>query len=727
MPQLKLTLVAAAIAASLSPAFVIAQTAEEVAADGTEVIEVQGVRTRLEQAGALADTITKTELIGEITIANKNAVNLTEAIDTSPGVKVSAECSMCGVKRIMLNGMKGEQTTILVDGLPVHTMISGFYAVDAIPTTGIEAIEVARGAGASLTAPEAIGGTINVITKEPTESGAEFDISAGENGYRKLGFAGYGVSEDGRTRATLIGQYDDRDAFDGDNNLVNESPSMENRILTARISHDIGDFDNLVLRVSNVESDVFGGPMLGNTFNGKHIDSLGGVLADFASGEADELFVDGDVRNDFAANAWETTEWIKTTRDEVSLSWLHEFNDKLNLTTAVSYADHVQDSFYEGFDYYADDEMLFLSARFNYILNDDHLLTFGVDNRSEEMRSTSLAGDANLTDGDPDTTYVSDSFDYDVIGLYLQDTWQVSDALEISLALRYDQIEADFVDPSKPGVEIDEDILSPRLDMRYMHTDNLTSRFSAGHGYRAPLSFFESDHGILDAGAGFDIQVDELERSNSANYSLAWEDDKLTAAASIAWTEVENLAGLDENEAGVPVLIQLDEDASVVAADIAVGYAFTDDLTVNFTAEVYNYDDAFKSSYAIAPTEERITLAADYDIAKWELYADVVWYGSRDLADYGYDGLYNTLEDAANGVNAKSTDASSYFIVNMKASYELNKNFSVYVGASNLFDYNQAADEESPLFFDDAGEFDVGYIYGPLRGREAYAGLKVTF
>lgn len=61
---------------------------------------------------------------------------------------------MCGVKRIMLNGMKGEQTTILVDGLPVHTMISGYYAVDAIPTTGVERIEVARGAGASLIAPK---------------------------------------------------------------------------------------------------------------------------------------------------------------------------------------------------------------------------------------------------------------------------------------------------------------------------------------------------------------------------------------------------------------------------------------------------------------------------------------------------------------------------------------------------------------------------------------------
>lgn len=38
-----------------------------------------------------------------------------------------------------------------------------FYGMDAIGTADIESIEVARGSGMSLTAPEAIGGTINII------------------------------------------------------------------------------------------------------------------------------------------------------------------------------------------------------------------------------------------------------------------------------------------------------------------------------------------------------------------------------------------------------------------------------------------------------------------------------------------------------------------------------------------------------------------------------------
>ncbi|MFB2652754.1 TonB-dependent receptor plug domain-containing protein [Shewanella seohaensis] len=720
---MKPTYLAILLAALLHPPLASADEVNQPELEKIERVSVVGVRQRLEQAGTLANTIMKTEVIDASVIENKNAVNLSEAIDNSPGVKVSNECSMCGVKRIMLNGMKGEQTTILVDGLPVHTMISGYYAVDAIPTTGVERIEVARGAGASLIAPEAIGGTINIVSYEPTENGAELDLSAGENGYRKLGFLGKGVTQDGRTRATLVAQYDDRDQADADNNKVNEAPMQENRSLTARVSHDVTDVDNLVMRVANIQSEIFGGPMIGSTFADGVASSTGNVLSgyDGQPSEPQQLFEDGDVRKRYTGKAWETTEWIKTERNEASLAWLREFNDDWNMHLAASYADHKQDSFYEGFDYSADDKMWFFDARFNYLLSESQLLTFGADLRTEEMRSHSRSGSAN-----PD--YVSDSFDYDVKGVYLQDTWQATESLEVAMALRYDTISADFTDPNKPGTELDESILSPRVDIRLRHNDEWTSRLSAGRGYRAPLSFFETDHGILDGSLGFDIDIDELERSNSVNYALSYEGERLTSTASIAWTEVEHLAALTTNDHGIPLLTQLDEKARVITSDIALGYRLTDDMSLSLTAEHFDYDSVFKSSYAIAPVEKRVTLSMDWDVNDWEIFANLVWIGSRDLADFGYEG-YNRLD--ANGQvdpsSKKTTDAPAYVTLDLKVSYQLNDTLSLYTGVSNLFDYTQAGDEDTPLFYDAEGAFDVGYIYGPLRGREIYAGMKFSF
>jgi outer membrane receptor for ferrienterochelin and colicin len=687
-----------------------------------EEIVVKGVRKRLEQAGTLTDAIMKTEAISSVTIDNLNAVNLSEAIRLSPGVRVSNECSMCGVKRIMLNGMKGEQTTILVDNLPVHTMISGYYAVDAIPTTGIDRIEVARGAGASLTAPEAIGGTINVISIEPEKTGLDLDVTLDHDGLKMVGALGQYVSNSGATRMSLVGQYDKHHQVDEDGNLVNEEPKQENQNLVFRLSQDIGLHNNVTLRVGLVQSEVFGGPMLGGEFADGKARSAQDVIDkyDGEGAEGYQLFEGGDVREQFVGKAWETAEWIDTERDEVSATWLREFNEKWNMTLSTSYARHTQDSFYEGFDYYAEDTMQYYDARFNVAIADSHLLTFGTDRRDEEMRSFSEQGAEN-------PAYTSDSFDYLVKALYVQDTWYINDSIEAMLVLRHDDVQADFVDPNKPGVEIDESILSPRFDVRWMHNDQWISRISAGRGWRAPLSFFETDHGILDGEQGFQIDIHDLERSKSVTYSISYDFDGLTATGAMAWTEVQNLATLRETANGVPLLTQLEDDASVFVADLSLGYQLTDNLTGNFALERYAYDDNFKSSYAIAPVEERVSASFDWMRGDWNAFVSAVWYSCRNLAEYGYDGYNVADENGAVPSSVKPLKATSFFVLDFKVGYQINESFNVYVGASNLLDYRQVIDEDTPLFFDPSGAFDVGYIYGPLRGREAYLGLKGTF
>ncbi len=691
-----------------------------------EEVVVRGVKARLDQKGALSDAIIKTEVIGMSDISDKNAVNLSEALEGTPGVRVNNECSMCGVKRILLNGLKGEQTTILVDGLPSHTLISGFYAVDAIPTTGIERVEVARGAGASLISPEAIGGTINIVTVEAQGNGATIDLSAGENGYKKASLLATAINEAGTTRATLISQYDVREQFDADGNKVSESPFLESSSIIGRVSHDVGLDDNITLRYAHIASEIFGGPVLGGTFGGRKISGISDVLAGYDDVASDQLFEENNVQKRYTGKAWETTEWIKTERDEFALSWLHEINKNWNLTLSSSYAKHRQDSFYEGFDYQAVDEMFYVNAKFNWIVNNDHLMTFGADTRHEALESSSHKG---MQSAEKDTKYVSDSFKYRVTGVYVQDTWQLGDAFELSMALRVDQIRADFTDPSKPGVEIDEVIASPRFDMRYSHSDFWTSRLSGGRGYRAPLSFFESDHGILDADAGFKVDINQLERSYSGTYALSYENYPFTMTTSVAYTEVAHLAALSETADGTPLLTQLKEKAKVTATDVAMGYQVTEGFGMDLVLEAFFYNRAFKNSYAIAPADKRVTFSADWDIDGWDLIGTVVWYGAKDLKDYNYKG-YNQKDAQGNVIvsSKKTMSGASYFVLNTKISKVLTNELTAYVGANNVLNETQTGSRnDSPLMYGADGAYDVAYIYGGLRGREAYAGLTWAF
>ena len=670
-------------------------------------ITVLGMRERLYKAGMLKNTIQKTEVISDVSIEQMNAAVLTEAIDESAGVRVNNECSMCGVKRVMLNGLRGEHTTLLVDSIPTYTMMSGFYGVDAAATAGIDAIEIARGAGASLTAPEAIGGTMNLVTKEAAENDVEVDLSAGENGYQKASLVATALANDDSTRVTLITQIDKRNEYDGDNNGVSENPLLDNRSFTAYFSQDVGRQHNVRLRFNHTESEIFGGP------TGQ---SIGKVLASFKqdSNSSASLFNDGDVRNQYIGKPWETAEWIESKRNEIYVSWLHELTGDLNMQISLSDNKHIQDSFYEGFVYDAENKMTFSGLRINWSINEDNLVTFGGDLRAEELRSkTNSISDA----------FVSDSFDYDTVGVYLQNTWTPNQKLELALALRYDQIEANFTDAKKPGIEIDDNIFSPRLDFRYSHSDQWTTRFSYGRGYRAPLSFFESDHGILDGDKGFVIDIDKIERSESLNYALSFAGDRLSTTASIAHTNVENLANLNETDAGVPLLTQLDKDANVLVADISSTYSLKDNLSVSVTAETINYSNEFKQAFGVVPVERRIVLALDWHVAGWDLYTSTTWIGSRDLSEYGTPEV-PTFDKA--GSTPMSKSAESFWTVDLRASRDVASDLEVYAGVSNLFNYTQAEDMQTPLFFEDGG-YDVGYIYGPMRGREAYMGVKYSF
>lgn len=86
----------------------------------------------------------------------------------------------CGAKRISINGLRGDHTSVLIDGIPLYSAVSSIYGFDAIPMQSVEEIEVRRGAGSALLNPEAIGGSINIVTVNPQESRSSASVLMGE-------------------------------------------------------------------------------------------------------------------------------------------------------------------------------------------------------------------------------------------------------------------------------------------------------------------------------------------------------------------------------------------------------------------------------------------------------------------------------------------------------------------------------------------------------------------
>lgn len=72
----------------------------------------------------------------------------TVAIQSPLGGRVSNECFMCGVKRVMINGLKGGETPVLVDDILIQPLLSGFNGLDSAAMVGVVAVEIALGESA---------------------------------------------------------------------------------------------------------------------------------------------------------------------------------------------------------------------------------------------------------------------------------------------------------------------------------------------------------------------------------------------------------------------------------------------------------------------------------------------------------------------------------------------------------------------------------------------------
>lgn len=686
---------------------VVAPVTNLYAADQLSQINVD------EQAGSkhesrtaqVKDSIVHTDVISAKTIDKKQAGSLEQAINNEPGVDVRTECSVCGAKRVSLNGLKGEHTTLMINGVPNSSIMEGYYGYDAIPMVGVTSVEIARGAGASLIAPEAIGGVVNVVTAKPRENKLMLDLSLGTDGYKKYQIMGTRLSKDKKTQMMVGAQTDHIDQYDGDHNGISESPMLDNHSVVAQVWHQ-ADRDRFEVRLADQRAEMFGGPMVG---------ILAQSQADAktqAAPTGDPVFIGNNVNNRPVAGttARSVLENVVTTKQEFTGKWSHDLNAKLTTHLTGSYVKTKTDDIYEATTYKADQNIYYFDARADYYPSMKHAVTFGTDFKHDKMLSDSTGG----------TYQATDSYDKKTNGLYIRDIWTPNTRLEVAGALRLDAIDVNFL---KQNRKFSETILAPRLHVRYDHNFNWTSRFSAGEGYRVPLQFFEAEHGILDG--GFKVAVDKLEKSQSLRYELAYSGANTDMTTSYSWTAVKNLASIEDVN-GTSTLVSTPGTGHVQHADVSVSYQLTRHWTLGSTLEGFAYDTTYKNTFSVLPIESRLRLMADYDGHGWQGNLTLTGIGERKYSDYpstGYDQHYND----PNQQSPKGTKAPAYMTADVKISKEISKEWKVYGGVNNLTDYTQIGTGESPLFYDDTGGFDTAHIWGPLRGRVVYGGIRAEF
>jgi vitamin B12 transporter len=122
-------------------------------------------------------------VIDRATIEQRDYTTLTDALSAIPGVRVSQSGGPGGNASVFVRGTDSNQVLVLRDGMPINDASdsSGAFNFGVDTLADVERIEVIRGPMAALYGSGAIGGVINLITRQGREPGLHIttDLAGG--------------------------------------------------------------------------------------------------------------------------------------------------------------------------------------------------------------------------------------------------------------------------------------------------------------------------------------------------------------------------------------------------------------------------------------------------------------------------------------------------------------------------------------------------------------------
>ncbi len=129
---------------------------------------------------------TKVDVVTENDIRTTGYENVGEILREVPGVITRRGSETSGAAGEQVQGINSRQVLVLMDGQPLigaRGVKSGNLNLDRQSTGRLSSVEVVKGAASALYGSDAIGGVINLITKEPTQPfNASVTVSGGNFG-----------------------------------------------------------------------------------------------------------------------------------------------------------------------------------------------------------------------------------------------------------------------------------------------------------------------------------------------------------------------------------------------------------------------------------------------------------------------------------------------------------------------------------------------------------------
>lgn len=618
-----------------------------------------------------------------------NSTDLAKSLNFQSGLRVENNCQNCGFPQVRINGLEGPYSQILINSRPIISALSGVYGLEQIPVNMIERVEVVRGGGSALFGANAVGGTINIITKDPINNSFQVaSTMSNMNGKSWEQYMGGNVSlvaKDNSYGIALYETYRNRNPYDADGDGFSELGKLNMNTFGMRAYYRPNYFSRINVEYHTTNEFRRGG----NKFNlqpheaditeqTKHIINSGGVSYDRYWGEKHKMSVYGSIqhtdRNSYYGAQKDMNAYGKTN----DLTWV----------VGGMYVGNM-------------DRCLFAPATF----------TGGVEYQSNSLHDVMTGYHRDMQQ------------DVRIAGGFVQNEWRLN---------RWTMLVGARLDKHNL---IDHPIFSPRVNFLYKPSDNLQARLTYSTGFRAPQAYDEDLHVTAVGGEGVQIRLaDGLreERSNSFSGSVDWSFPMGHWQSNILlegfYTDLHHvfvLEDIGEDQNGDKIKERRNGSGAKVYGvnlDAKVAHGREAQLQLGFTVQRsrYNRAEVWTSEGEEEQTTKRMPRTPDY--------YGYFTFTSAPLKnfDFSLSGTYTgkmIVPHMAGYIEKSRMEHTPQFMdLNLKLNYTfvLKDHIKMQVngGVQNIFNSFQ-----KDL---DKGEFrDAGYFYGPTQPRTYFVGIKI--
>ena len=570
----------------------------------------------------VSESLSAISIIEREDIERYQATDLYDLMSRLPGVSMLRNGVRGSATSLSIRGNQGDHSLFLVDGVRIGSATLGSATLGLINTNSIERIEVVRGPKSNLYGADAIGGVVNIITRDAADMDSlQVKSSVGSNGTNETTLSA-GTTQGKSSYSAVLNTYktDGIDSTYDTSFLHGDEDGHENDSIALRYGYEINDDAKLSLSYNSNDS---------STDYDASCTEYVPVLDDEGNNIKDEYGYNKTtpVGHDcYVYNESKITSLSSSLDIDVNDRWTTNLQLGKSTDNAEEFSPNVDLSMF-----YLDG--IFNTTKteatwFNAIeLEADTLLSLGLDYQKDEV----------------DSSNNYDVSSRDNKAAFLQYKLK-SDGADVSFGARRDDNEQ-FGEHTTTSVMAGQDV-----------SDNVRLNFSYGEGFKAPT--FNDLYYPFSGNAN-------LMPEESVNYEIGvkanWNNSSLNVG--LFNNSIENII-LWNSSIFAP---DNTENVEISGLEFSLNTQIANWM-LGLSGTVMNPEDKSSGNILVRRAERSASLDGDYSVGNYGLGFTI--YSQS-----------HTFDDAANTVRL-----GGYTTLALRANFDLSDNLKVKVNANNLTD-----------------------------------------